>query len=421
MSFLDFFKKKSVTQMDIQKMCEIGRPQLGTPYSDKKSVDMYRSWVYIASTHNAKNIADGTLSLYSNKKPLASKFKKTYKQKELKEISWQVNEDTVEIIEHPILNLLHRPNENDSLYSFLYKIDLFLELTGDAYVYIMRDGNGIPIQLYVLYSQYINIQTDGQNRVIKYNYGVARNGKWEYSYEPDDIIHFKFFDPSDVLYGISPLEACARSYSLVESMNLNEESLNRNYGVPSGIIKYNSVSQLKKEDKEIMEKQWQQKLGSVGRQGKVIAVGRDVDYQQIGISSREMQYLEGRKISREEIFGCFGVNPALILTDDVNRSNMVTSSINYYHNTLKPRFKLISQTLTNELIYKNSPDGPSVFLVISKESPQDNDVTIQKAKLLSDKGAVTINELRMSLGYEYIDGGDELVKALKEKSNEKEN
>jgi hypothetical protein len=380
--FENLFSKKSLTQNNsslVKRMCEILRPPLGSDYTDKNAVQKYRGWVYVSATHNAKNVADAEIALYSNVKPRAASSKKVSPAtlKEIQRYAIKAHNETVEIETHPIIDLLHNPNPNDTFYSLMYKTDLFLELVGDAYWYVERDGNGIPTALYVLYSQYVNIQHDGQNQIIQY-------------------------DPNDLFHGISPLHASARSYGLMESMDTYEEALNRNMGIPSGILKYTG-QKIKPDDRKLIETKWQQKFASVGRAGKIVVTDQDVDYEAIGATSRDMNFLDGRKWSREEILACYGINPALLLTDDVNRSNMTTASINYYHNTLKPRYKLISQTITNRLLKPNGINGQDLFVVMHKDAPQDSELIIEKTRLLSDKNAITVNELRTAMGYDVID------------------
>ncbi len=396
------FLKKNANTLTVQKLCEILRPSIGETYSDSTATEKYRSWIYVCANHNAVNVADAELKLFSKRKPRVSSSRKIGKSMEQKLQSYSMqNKNVYEIESHPIIDLLHRPNSDDSFYSFIYKIQLFLELCGDSYTLIERNQRGIPIALHVLFSQYITIQTDGGNEVVCYHYGLRHGNEWQYSYPPEDIIHFKNFDPNRVHYGISPLEACAQSYGLVESMNLYEQALNRNMGVPTGILKY-LTKQLKESDNAIIEAKWSQKFASVGRAGKTVVLGSDMEYQQIGVSPRDMQWLDGRKWTRSEILACYGVPPALIDTESVNRSNMVTSSINYYHNTLKPRCKLISQTLTNQLINQNGIDGRNLFVIINKDAPQDTEQKLESMTLLANNGALTKNELRAEFGYEEV-------------------
>lgn len=414
MGFLDFLSRKSTGQDSpiVRKICEIIRPKFGSDYTDKNAVSKYRGWVYTAANHNARNIADGELHLYSNVAPRASIGRQVGKstKKLLTNYGMKAMDDVVEIPSHPIIDLLQNPNPRDTFYDLIYKTDLFLELVGDAYWWVKRDGNGIPIELHVLYSQFVNIQHDGQNKIIKYNYGIAVDGEWQYNFDPEDIIHFKFFDPNDLFHGISPLHACARSHGLIEAMDTYEEALNRNLGIPSGILKY--VNQkLKPEDRQMVEKRWQQKFSSVGRANKVVVTDQDMSYEPIGIEPRHMQFLDGRKWSREEILACYGVNPALLLTEHANYSNMVQASINYHHNTLHPRFKLISQTITNRLVRPNGLNGRDLIVTIEKSAPEDAEMVIKKAELLSKHEALRVNELRKMLGQEVLDEvyGDSIV------------
>jgi HK97 family phage portal protein len=415
MAFWDIFRKKSADNLTlnnaIRQQCEFIRPELGSSYTDSNSVNDYRSWVYVASSYNARAVASAEVELYTTvPAKVARTTKISQKQaKKVKSLSQKSMRDVQRVEDHPILDLMHKPNDNDNLYSFLYRCDIFLELTGDAYILLTKDANGIPQQMDLLYSQYVNIQTDGRNKVIGYNYGIAQDGKYQYSFTPDEICHIKFFDPSDLLYGISPLEACARSYGLIESMDTYEEAINRNMGVVSGILK--QTGKVKPEQRAEFEAKWQRKFSGVGRSGKVVVTDADIDYQNIGIAPRDMQFLDGREWSRTEILACYGVSPALLMTDDVNRSNMITASVNYYHNTVEPRLRLISQSITNHVLNQNGIDGKNLFITLERDTPEDVEVSLQKATLLSANGALTINELRVMVGEPPLEGplGEEII------------
>jgi len=422
MKIFDFLKKKSVNDATVvRKLCEIVRPEIGSPYSDSTSTQKYRGWIYTCSNYNAQNVADANFRLFTTKQNPQTRVRKV-NQKELKSMNIETNAS--EVMSHPILDLLAKPNEDDSFYSFLYKIQTYLELTGDSYVYISRAPNGIPIELTVLYSQAVTIVQDGYGEIDYYGYGKYLNGKYQHQLNKQDVIHFKFFDPDNTQhYGISPLQACATANGLIESADIYEQAINRNMGVPTGVLKMQE-SQIREKDREAVEGYWNRKFSSVGRSGKTLVLGKDMEYDILGISPKEMQWLEGRKYSQNQIFSCFGINPALILTENVNRSNMVAAQVNYHQNTLKPRLKLIAQTLTNQLIKPNSIDGKEVFVILHKDAPVDIDQKQKETEFLANSGALSLNELRTAYGYSRIESpeADELMKPKqsepKEVSNE---
>lgn len=398
--------QKSLT---VQSVCEMMRPDMGGLYTDATSTKYYEGWVYAASTFNAKQIADARVKLVTNGTPRISKFKRINKN----EVNKYVNMygELNEIENHPIIDLLVKPNETDTNYSFLYKIDLFLEITGDAYILVTKENN-IPVKLEVLYSQFVDIQTDGLNRIIGYNYGVPIDGKYQYQFKPEEIIHMKFFNPDDILYGMAPLKACSKEVDLVNSMTSYEQALNRNLGIPAGILKYKN--QVTDEARRSIESQFQKKFSSVGRAGKVLVTDDEVDFQSLGVVPRDMQFIDGRKITREEIFSCFGVPMSLLITDGVNRSNMQTSLISYHHSTILPRLKLISQAMTRGLVneyplIKQSKN--EVAIIYHKDQPKDFEAEMQRVGLLATNKAITINELRMSLDLPALEDniGNQLV------------
>jgi HK97 family phage portal protein len=413
MGFFNLFEKKSSSETSLNKavrsICEYVRPELGNSYTDAGSTAMYRGWVYVAASMNADAVSSSELKLYSLEKAKLAKTRQISK-KELQHAKAYCNKRLVkseEILEHPVLDLIYAPNDEDSKDSFIKKIDLFLELTGDAFVLVERDSKGLPIQMDVLYSQFMTVQTDGNGRVTHYSYGIPVNGVYQYNFTTEQIIHIKFFDPNNRYYGISPLQASARSVGLIDAMDTYEEALNLNFGVPSGILKYTN-QKIREEDRSLIETKWNQKFSSVGRAGKTVVTDQDVSFESLGVSPREMQFLDGRKWSREEILACYRLPMAMLLTEGVNRSNMEQSSINYYKWTVRPRQQLIAQSLTKGLLKGTIADGKA-FIAFEDDTPEDTDLLMQRSTILSANGAVTANELRRMNGLDEMDGLDIIV------------
>lgn len=413
MGLLADFIRKTVSMLPLNEALrehmEIIRPGIGSAYTDRNAAAMYRGWVYVAASMNADAVSASELKLYSIGAPKVSRGRKVSRaeMKALRKYAGKAMDLSEEIENHPILDLLNSPNGYDTQLEFIKKVDLFLELTGDAFILKERNERGIPVALHVLYSQFVTIQESGTGVLQAYNYGVARDGKFEYRYAPEDIIHVKFFDPNDQWYGISPLQACARSVGLINSMDTYEEALNRNMGIPAGVLRYKN-NKIKDEDRQLIETRWQQKFAGVGRSGKVVVTDQDVEYDSIGVTPRDMQFLDGRNWSREEILAAFRLPMAMLLTEGVNRSNMQIAQENYYHWTVLPRQILIADGLTRGLMEGTLAKG-NAFLAFEDARPVDVDQDIEKTKLLAANRAITVNELRQRLGVDEIPGGDEFV------------
>ncbi len=389
------------------------RPGCGTvEYTDAGACAAYRSWVYVAASFNADAVSSGKLGVYavgdakvSLTKPVSAIGRKHLARATGKSMPGRVEE----LVSHPIVDLLNKPNGYDSRASFLFKVDLFLELTGDAYILVERGKAGVPVALHVLYSQFVTIQTDGANRIVSYCYGTARDGKFEYSYEPGQIIHIKFFDPNDQLYGISPLQAAFRSVALINSMSTYEEALNLNMGQPAGVLKYKAKT-VSDDQRQVIEQRWGAKFAGNGRAGKLVVTDQDVDYASIGIVPRDMAFMEGRKWSREEVLACYRMPMAMLLTEGVNRSNMEIAKENYHQWTVEPRRRLIAEGLTNGLMRGTLAEG-KVVLAFEDDSPIDHAQLMAKSALLANSKAVTRNELRAMLrvGLEDMQDGEQIV------------
>ncbi|MBT6714900.1 MAG: phage portal protein, partial [Elusimicrobiaceae bacterium] len=117
------------------------------------------------------------------------------------------NENGEILQNHPALKLMYKPNQFMTGRQLRQWIIASLELTGNAYILkdaISKDGK--PKELFPLLSHLVEIipGEDSSNPVEGYKYRVGGNTAY---YKAADVIHFKYFNPFDFFYGLSPLAA----------------------------------------------------------------------------------------------------------------------------------------------------------------------------------------------------------------------
>lgn len=162
------------------------------------------------------------------------------------------------------------------------------------------------------------------------------------------------------------------------------------------------------QQREIAESLRQANSG-VGRwQG--IAVLSGLKWQDVGMTSRDAQFLETRKFQKSEIASWFRVPPHMI--GDLERStnnNIEQQSIDFVRHTLMPWLKRIERAITRQMLL--DPKKYSVeFLVdallrgTTKERAEAHQIWLQNAVLVP-------NEVRAMEGLNPREGGDEPLPA----------
>lgn len=150
-----------------------------------------------------------------------------------------VNENDEYVYDDPVSLLFAKPNPTMSGALLLSYAGLFCGLSGNAYLYKLRNGKGEVVQLHIFNDAQIKPIPGASitNPISHYNYYYADK------YEPiqiptEDIIHLRghIHDPSNILKSISPIQLVSRS---IDSGNALDEliySTLRNHATPNTIV-----------------------------------------------------------------------------------------------------------------------------------------------------------------------------------------
>ena len=148
---------------------------------------------------------------------------------------------------HPLQRLLDRPNPEQSAFELWEAVLTDLQVAGNAF--LLKD-RGLPARprgeagagalaaapeaLWKLRPDRISIVPGARRLVDHY---VHRVGERETQLDPADVIHFRFADPLDDLWGLSPLQVAARQIDTDNEASKFVDGFFRNAAVPFGIIK----------------------------------------------------------------------------------------------------------------------------------------------------------------------------------------
>ena len=232
-----------------------------------------KHWVYTCVSKNSAAVASTVLRLYVSR-PSSSKTLVRTRSISPETRSWlETNQglrpwlnkgfQIEEVEEHPFLDLMQNVNPFMNKFSLMEASQGFLELTGNAYWYVYTDGLGVPVELWILPSQFVRIVGSRETFISGYLY---RHGSEEVLFDADEIIHFSFTAQADSRYGRSPLLAVADAYNIMENMNTFENALFTNMARPEGYLFTDQV--LSDEDFKRIQEQWQSAYGGVRKTGK---------------------------------------------------------------------------------------------------------------------------------------------------------
>lgn len=344
-------------------------------------VEAFRSWAYVCSSKNAQAVAKGALRVYVRKRSSRGKLLvKTAKLDRQKRASlecragltkfFKLSDDVEEILDHPFLDLMQNVNGFMNRFDCFELTQLFLELTGNSYWYLVKGPLGVPVELWILPPQYMRVIPDPKQFIKGYMY--VRNSE-KIPYEEDEIVHFKFPSPQSYLYGFSPVSAVAASIGLNADIMLFESTLFKNMGRPEGVL--STEQSLNDEDFERLKKEWRENYGGMTKVGKTIVLEKGLTYTPITMPPKDLVLLAGRRPIVEEICSAFGVPMSKVTTQDVNLANAQIGEVQYQRDTIEPRLIRIEEKLNEKVMPLYDGD---IFCAFDSPVPEDKEFRLKE-------------------------------------------
>jgi phage portal protein BeeE len=142
-------------------------PQTG----EKEFLKAYRGWVFACVNRIAEGLAEIDVHLETKTKD-----------------GWRDYEE-----DHQALDLLHKVNDVTQFTDLVYATQAYLELDGNSFWYMPRNGTGAPAELWNLDPTRVEVIKSQKEFISGYVFNTETGTK--IPFEPDEMIHFKRFHP----------------------------------------------------------------------------------------------------------------------------------------------------------------------------------------------------------------------------------
>lgn len=315
---------------------------------------------------------------------------------------YEKKKDKIEELDynHPLLKIWKRPNPFEGFGAWFEAMVSYLLLSGNTYIERTLTRPSDKLELYTLRPDRMKIVPGNQNNPItRYEYTV--NGSIT-PLEPELILHIKYFNPLNDFYGMSPIEASARSIDHNNEARKWNVSLLQNSAQPSGILSTDQT--LSEETRRILREQAIELYSGSKNAGNVFVAEAGLKFQPTGLSPVDMSWLEGSKLSAREIAIAYNVAPELIGDNSSKTySNYGEARKALYQETVLPLMDYLKDAFNNWLV---PLWGDNLYLDYDKDSiealQEDQDRLYNRMFGAVDRGIITRNEAREMLGFEAL-------------------
>ena len=291
-----------------------------------------------------------------------------------------------EVVKGDLFDVMNRVNPFDTNYTFRYQIAGFLRLTGNAYVNWEKTSK----ELYLLRPDRVTIVPDPIEKVKRYIYNV--NGK-KIGYEPDEIIHFKSFNPYNDYYGLSPWMVAMLTLTTDFWAAQYNKNFFKNSAIPRGAL----ITDQELDDKQAarLRKQWEKVYKGTDKAHRIAVLGKGAKWQDVMKSMKDMEFGLLRKMNREEILAVGNIPPVLAgIFEFANYANSTQQLKIYYEQGVIPMLRLLESTYNEQLIPKIQPGLYAKHDLSDIDALKENElVKATTAKTLAST-IMTVNEVR---------------------------
>jgi HK97 family phage portal protein len=351
----------------------------------RKYLDDYRGWVFACVQARAEEVANIDFELYKG--------------------------DT-EIDESELLDLIDRVNPTMTKADLFFATQAFLDLEGNAFWFLARDkdGQGQIQEIWPLRPDLVQIVTDETNPLIVKGYIYTQPDQKKIPFEAKDILHFKNFNPAGnhpfPHRGVGIVQAASWAIDTDNEAQQWNFSFFRNSARPDGFLTMEGQGAISDEEYTRLKKQFSQEHQGSSNAYKIAILHGGLKWQEVTRSQKEMDFLEQRRFSRDEIMALFRVpKTAIGITEDVNRANAEASSYVFASRTIKPLMQKITDTMNEFLVPEFGDD-----LCLEFETPvaEDHIAEANYYSLALDKW-MSRNEIREEEGLPPTANGDQFI------------
>lgn len=359
---------------------------VGPPEDTEAYLQTYGSagWVYICANRIAKKSASADFALYTTDSLGIKQYVK----------------------QHVFLDVLSRPNDAMSALQLRMLTHLHMELAGEAFWYIGSNGLGGPATIYPLIPNFVRIVPGGPKGQIIKGYIYEVQGE-KVAFKPEEVIHFFYPnpDPTSFYRGASPLSSLRYTLAAHTNAEIYNYQFFRNSAQPGGYL--STEHSLDRTEVNRLRRMWEQQMRGQDNWHKVAIATNGLRFQEVGISHKDMDFVNQMDNARETILAAFGVPKSQVgLLQDVNKATALSDEQNFASTTIGPALDNMAETLNTFLLPQYGENLKCEFLNVL---PRDEALMIEKHKTYVTTAVMTINDVRLELGLPKVAWGDEPI------------
>lgn len=315
-------------------------------------------------------------------------------------IPWRLYEGRKEIEDHPLLDLIARPNPTQTRVDLIEAIVTNLLLFGNAYLEA-ADVDGRVREIYNLRADRMSVAPgpDGWPRGYEYRFGAERVFYPLRGEGLEPILHLKLNHPLDDHYGLPPLAAAQMALDTHNAAGFWNKALLDNAARPSGALVFGGGdgAQMTDAQFERLKEELDENFSGAANAGRPLLLDGGLDWKSLSLSPKDMDFIEAKAAAAREIALCFGVPPLVLgLPGDNTHANYSEANRAFWRGAVIPMVARVQTAM--EAWFAHAWGG----LRFDYDLDRVDALSSERAAEWARVGAadfLTVDEKREALGY----------------------
>ena len=243
-------------------------------------------------------------------------------------------------------------NPNDTLLEILDDITRDEYVYGSAFLEIVYGANGKPKELWNLDATTMRVKADEHGSILGYVQAprYSAKGASRIDFEPNEVIHFKLGTKGATLYGLSPLV----SLILPVTVDKYAQIYNRAFFINGAKIRGAFIMKdATPEQVERNREYLQARAKNPDSAHSDLLLEGEIEFKQIGVNQKDMEFLQLREFTRNEILAVYGVPPgkvSIIETGNIGAGTGEHQTQTFYEETILPFQMRVAEKITKHIV-----------------------------------------------------------------------
>lgn len=301
--------------------------------------------------------------------------------------------------DHPMAKLLRQPRPGLSGFGLWQWTSSVYDIYGDAVWFKRRDRNDQVVELWPLHPTRLRQNPDGET----WDFSSGKGGMA--GIPSTDLVWFRSFNPASTTRGFSALEPLRATLENEWAARTATSSFWARGARPSLALRH--PKNLSKQAQDRLRDQMDAMHSGSSNTGSVLILEEGLEASPFELSAEEAQYIETRKLNREEVCAAYDVPPPVVhILDRATFSNITEQMRSMYRDTMAPHLSGFEAGIETDLRMVDWPDDP-VYAEFLLDGVLRGDFEARQAAL-AKASHMTIAEKRKVENLPFIEGTDRI-------------